>query len=151
MNFKDLQQGWDKKQPVPVLDEQATSRLISQRIRKLDKSEKLLVFFYGMAALLAISLLIFWAYLFLTLGAREMRELDIFPPFGWFIMFPLFVALTGLFIIHNDISQKKKYNESDQKLNSLLEISKIQIQNRISIFRKIPFNRRSFWSESYAK
>lgn len=139
MNFEELQKNWNNQQDIPTLNEKGTSQLIKQRILKMEKSKKLLLFFSILAAFLAISLLLFWAYLFLTVGTIEMRKQDIYPPFGWFIMFPLFVALAGCISIYNYLSQGKKNNRFDQKLDSLLEIRKIQIESRISLLQKIPF------------
>ena len=138
MEFNEVLKDWNKQEATSRLDEQETIYLVRKHVRKLDRSNFLILFFSGFISLLAFLLLVFWAYLFLTIGAAEMRSMDIFPPFGWFILFPFYVMVTGLYILISQKSKRKK-QRMYETVSGLLQVRKDQMEKRISLFHKLPF------------
>ncbi|MBC3759162.1 hypothetical protein H7U19_12145 [Hyunsoonleella sp. SJ7] len=139
MEFDEVLKDWNEQNIEPKLNKHEVLQLINRNVRKHTRNNFWLLFISGTIMLLAFLSLLFWVYLFVNIGSGQMREMDIFPPFGWFILFPLYVFAISLHIIIRHISQKKKQREFNQTVNGIFLIRKNQLENRVSFFHKLPF------------
>jgi len=114
MEFNEIKKNWNQQSAGSKSIVSKENELLYQQIRGLEKRNHLLLFIVGFISLVACLALLFWAYLFLHYGEARMREMDIYPPFGWFIMFPFYVAIMGIYVIYRHFLRNKKsdFNQS---------------------------------------